>query len=260
MAPDLASLRALSEPIIEQDWPTPTCPHCDRGLIVFAPSDTHMSLQPWSDHERDGWDPEDVEGVFAVLGTCSAARCGGRVMISGTFRVRSQERRHAGDPGHVYVFSVLQAAPAFGLISPPLALPESIRGSIRRAERLLLPDRASAAGALRAAVERLLTEQGIPGRTPAGGFKTADNRITEWEAAGGPPQVIELLRAVKWIGNHGSHEEPDLTVDDVLETVELLAHALDLVYDDRGERLSVRAAAVNARKGPLRPTTQLPLQ
>jgi hypothetical protein len=65
--------------------------------------------------------------------------------------------------------------------------------------------------------------------------------------------VIELLRAVKWIGNHGSHEEPDLTVDDVLETVELLAHALDLVYDDRGERLSVRAAAVNAQKGPLRP-------
>jgi nitroreductase len=179
MAPDLTALKALSEPIIEQDWPTPTCPHCDRGLIVFARSNTHMGLQPWSDHEREGWDPEDVEGVFAVLGTCSAATCGGHVMISGTYRVRSQQRRRAGDPDHVYAFSVLQAAPAFGLITPPAALPDSIRGSIGRAERLLLPDRASAAGALRAAVERLLSEQGIPNRTRGGGFKSAEDRIAE---------------------------------------------------------------------------------
>jgi hypothetical protein len=132
------------------------------------------------------------------------------------------------------------------------ALPDPVRDNVDRASVLFLPDHNAAAGALRAAVESLLTWLKVPGQTPKGDFIPADQRIRTWrDKHGGDPDVAKLLLAVKAIGNHGSHELPDLTADEVLGTVDLLEHAFDKLY--RGARLLEQADSIIASKGPSRP-------
>lgn len=61
------------------------------------------------------------------------------------------------------------------------------------------------------------------------------------------PEVANALMAVKWIGNDGSHDGK-LTVDDVLDGVDMLEHALNLLYGDQDDILR-RIAVVNRDRG-----------
>ncbi|GAA3482233.1 hypothetical protein GCM10018966_067650 [Streptomyces yanii] len=64
----------------------------------------------------------------------------------------------------------------------------------------------------------------------------------------GHPEEADLLEAVKWIGNDASHED-SLSVADVLDGVELLEHALRLLYDTRPVVLKERATRINKQRG-----------
>ncbi|WP_414553373.1 DUF4145 domain-containing protein [Stenotrophomonas forensis] len=59
----------------------------------------------------------------------------------------------------------------------------------------------------------------------------------------------ELLTAVKWLGNSGSHDGDRASTADVFVAYEMLEQALFGIYDDRSERLKKVAAKVNRRKG-----------
>lgn len=62
------------------------------------------------------------------------------------------------------------------------------------------------------------------------------------------PIVGNHLLAVKHVGNAGSHEDR-LTAVDVIETAEILAHALRLLYDNTFTIIERRTAQINKRKG-----------
>ena len=61
------------------------------------------------------------------------------------------------------------------------------------------------------------------------------------------PGNAEMLLAVKWIGNDGSHDA-DLTVDDVVEAAEMVEHVLKQIFDE-SKPLKTRAQAINRSKG-----------
>ncbi|KAF5998823.1 hypothetical protein BOG92_050600 [Streptomyces sp. WAC00263] len=60
--------------------------------------------------------------------------------------------------------------------------------------------------------------------------------------------AADLLLAVKWIRNVGSHEDV-LRVPDVLEGVEFLDQALSLIYDTNRDDMKKKASEVTARQG-----------
>lgn len=119
---------------------------------------------------------------------------------------------------------------------------------------LLNPD--AAANQLRQAVESLLTARGERRytTTKAGKRKrlTTHERIESFRKR--EPQVSDVLEAVKWIGNAGSHDDA-LTVGQVAEGAGYLALALRLLYDRTEAALLASAQAVNKRRGVRRAVT-----
>jgi len=65
----------------------------------------------------------------------------------------------------------------------------------------------------------------------------------------------DLLTATKWLGNAGSRYskgQPPLTKDDVMDSIELVAHLLEELYAPSHEAMAAVAKKVNKKKGPVR--------
>ena len=62
------------------------------------------------------------------------------------------------------------------------------------------------------------------------------------------PEMADVLMAVKWIGNVGSHKDA-LSIDDVLLGAEILGLALHNLYDKRDAELLRSARRIVKSKG-----------
>ena len=88
-----------------------------------------------------------------------------------------------------------------------------------------------------------LTAQGVPGIQASGRFRPLDDRIKEWKKGdANRSQVADLLLAVKWIGNKGTHEDSELALVEVLEGAALLDEAFHRTY--AGPDLDAKARSV----------------
>lgn len=120
-----------------------------------------------------------------------------------------------------------------------------------RASRVLFADPGLAATALRATVERFLSSEGISTTRSTGQFRNVHEHIKEWrDADSNRPSVADLLFAVKWLGNAGTHEDSDLTTIEVLDGARVLNEAFHRLFT--GPDIDAHAQAINAAKGPSR--------
>jgi hypothetical protein len=187
-------------------------------------------------------------GNFTGILRCSFVRCKETIAVAGDYVVEPDVE----DDGHTTEFDFFRlryATPALDIIVPPKGTPDSVASAIKAADKLLWIDPSAAANRLRTAVEELLTVYGL-WRFKIENHKqkrlTAQQRITEFKKY--ESAVGEALEAVKWIGNHGSHED-SLTVADVLDGAEILAYALRIFYDRTEEEIERRVKTVNKRRG-----------
>jgi hypothetical protein len=130
--------------------------------------------------------------------------------------------------------------------------PTSVQERIDAAAKIIWADPSSAANRLRSAVEALMDDQGIPRKRVRDGRPyevSLHGRIVSFKAA--KPEharAADLVLAVKWIGNVGSHNH-SLRISDVLDGVEILDHTLDQIYDSTRDEIARKAAEIAARKG-----------
>lgn len=236
-----------------QSWPRPLCPSCPVGHIDFASPQEHESLK--SEREHPYFDPEWIHGTFDIQGRCTNPGCLQVVHAAGDYQVEhsrsfdiSEIGEFMGVPYSAY-YSIRQVHPPLLIMSIPKSAPSEIREAIVRASRVLFADPGLAATALRATVERFLTVEGIPAVTASGKFQTAHQRINEWKTIEPKREsVAELLHAVKWLGNVGTHEDSKLKSVEVLEGAKLLDEAFHRLFDSPD--IDKYARAVNSAKGP----------
>ncbi|MFD4032712.1 DUF4145 domain-containing protein [Streptomyces sp. NPDC058637] len=239
-----------------EEWPTIPCPTCMRGVLLPDPDSfvdeetvTSKSLQ-----SHDEWDPEWIQGYFQCVLVCRKATCD-RVRVIGESSV---------GPGGSYdvqwekLLRPTMFFPALPLLQSHKHCPRAVWERVSAASKILWLDPSAAANRIRAAIETLLDDQKTirEKANPDGKVirLSLDSRITTFKRA--LPQHAEaadLLLAVKWIGNVGSHEDV-LRISDVLEGVGFLDHALSLIYDTNHSDMRKRASEVTARRG--RPGTK----
>jgi hypothetical protein len=243
------------------DLPYIVCPSCSRGHLektaAFATQRSGVSRQSEAECP-EGFEPDWIQGVFTGLLACSLSGCLEGVAVAGDFEVVdnpapynewSQQEQYAER------YRLRFAYPAPMIVGCPPLTPKTVRDAAGAAAAVMWTDSAGAAGRLRVAVEELMTEQGIAKATlpnKQGGDqrpkpRTAHQRIIEFAQT--KPDAAEMLLAVKWIGNSGSHES-GLSAQDVLEGAQMLSHALRLLYDPSEADLQRRAAKVNEHRGP----------
>lgn len=238
----------------EEAWPRPLCPKCSFGYIRFAEPIVHESYESSSLHSHDYFDPEWIHGTFAILGECENPNCHQNVHGTGDYTVDYSRRRdydpNSGPP-YVQFFTLTHLHPPMLLMPIPESAPESVRDGVLRASRVLFADPGLAATALRATVELFLTSQGFSGTTQMGRYRSAESRIAAWLASDQErAPAAELLRAVKWLGNAGTHEDSDLSAAEVLEGAKMLDEAFHRLFT--GRNIDARALTINAARGPLR--------
>lgn len=191
---------------------------------------------------------------------CGGSRCQQVVIATGTWNVGYKTTggypTSYADQFAVF-FRVRQVDPPLRLMELPedSALNEALGGvsdGLQTAGAVLFAAPGLAATALRGCIERFLSNEGIAKDNGVGGFRPLGRRIEEWRKQDATREgIADLVLAVKWLGNTGTHDDSALTVDDVLEGARLLNEAFHRLYVS--PEITAAAAAINANKGPLRP-------
>lgn len=261
MAVDPA-LIALTEEIEDgQPWPRPRCSTCSAGHISYRDPERFESQRSVDSHKHPAFDVEWIYGSFLIQGQCENPGCRQSGHAAGTYRVGDAKLSapvsldyEAGLPYSAF-YRVAQLYPAPVLLQIPEGAPAGVGAGAARAGSVLFADPGLAATALRGTVEEFLTDQGVSGRTPSGGFRALDKRIAEWLSAdiAARKHAADLLSAVRWLGNAGTHAgESALTLLDVLDGASVLEEVFHGLYTTPGIHARARRlTAAYERKKPL---------
>lgn len=231
------------------DW---TCPHCSKGILkgdTFKHEETALS-RSW--HSEEDWYPEFVQYSFTGSLVCSS--CKEFVAFLG----KGEEEFHQYYDGNLqkYVeenYSLFYPKffhPTLQLFKIAEECPKEIEESINDSFALYWNDLGSCANKIRVSLELLLNKFNIK-KTFINQHRkrqrlSLHKRIEEFKKI--KPDIAELLLAIKWIGNTGSHIG-ELEKIDILETYEMLELALNKLYDNKEDELKKMAKEINKRKG-----------
>lgn len=237
------------------DW---TCPTCHKGALITESKNvkTFENAGSLSAHGHDEWEPEWMRGIFLGLLKCSNVSCNETVVITGDFHsVEDHEYDYVNDRYDMVVNNMLTPT----CFNPPLHifhinkdLPDNIRQEIINSFNVYWLDISSCANKIRVVVEMIMDDMKIP-KTYLSGSKrkgyTLHKRIELFK--GTKPEQADLLMAIKWIGNSGSHTSDGLTKDDILDSYEILEHVTTKLYETDSKRIAKLTKTINKRKKPI---------
>jgi hypothetical protein len=205
----------------------------------------------WQSEQWDEWEPDWIHGGFHSVLRCGKRTCD-LVRVVGKMVLVADERGGWDGQSWVHEFSPLFFHPALPLLQSHEAAPEAVLQRVAAASTVLWADPSSAANRLRSAVEALMDDQGIPrkGSGKKGPFDLTLHKRIENLATAKPAyaDAAQMILAVKWIGNVGSHEDA-LKSSNVLDGAEILDFALTEIYDKSRDAIKQLAAEITARKG-----------
>ncbi|WP_144157946.1 DUF4145 domain-containing protein [Paraburkholderia sp. BCC1885] len=242
-------------PFTRDRIPTWLCPVCQSGHLRLL-KDTLVERESQAsqkDHDHVDWEPDWIRGVFSCVFECNNERCKEYVSCAGDSRVEtteflddeygwSQQQEENFYPGYF--------VPALVLMDIPKVCPETVRKHLRESFALAYADAGAALNCARAAVEAVLTNLNITRFRNQNGKRRI---ISLHQRIEGLPNKYDeqkqLLLAVKWLGNAGSHSGPEPTVNDLRNAYDLLESVLAEIYDKKTEKLKAVAKKVNKKKG-----------
>lgn len=200
--------------------------------------------------EDDEWEPEWINGLFQVQLVCSELSCQTLYLAFGRYRLDQVPRGRTSGPDYQELLTLLGSEPAFPITDRlPGNTPDLVHERINEAAAIIWRDPNAAGNRLRLAVEELLTYLGIPESQIVNGkekYLTTHGRIELFKSV--DAEAAELLRAVKWVGNDGSHGVV-LKPEDVVVQVQILHEALKLIFNQTRQNILNKATLINSNKG-----------
>jgi len=243
-------------PFTRESTPEWVCPRCKKGLLHFVEGQFHAAERKDSrdEHDHDAWDPDWIRYVYSGLLRCSHEPCGEFVASSGTGAVDVDVAFNAdGEPEQSWgdFFRPRYFEPPLQLFNLPAECPDSVAQPLQESFRLFFCSPPAASNNVRVALEALLTELGVKRFNTKNGkrvFLNLHSRIsllpTKYSDLG------DLLVAIKWLGNAGSHAESAITIDDVMDAYDLIDHVLQELYMQKAMKAKALAKQINRKKGP----------
>lgn len=248
--------RALKIPFTRENTPDWLCPRCKKGLLRFVEGQFRAEERKNSKdaHSHEAWDPDWIEYVYSGLLRCANDNCGEFVANSGTGGVDVDfVIGDDGDPEQTWgdFFRPKYFEPPLQLVDIPDDCPTSVSAPLEESFRLFFSSAPAASNNVRISLEALLTELGVKRfntRNNKRIFLSLHSRIsllpTKYSELG------ELLLAIKWLGNAGSHADSVVTIDDVMDAYELIDHVLQELYTQKAKKAKALARKINKKKGP----------
>jgi hypothetical protein len=232
------------------------CPSCSKGYLnivdeSFSKKETKDSREI-RDHPE--WEPEYLKSVYSGVLECSNTSCKEVVSSSGVGWLEEEhfyDEEGMPDREYIQYFKPLIFYPHLRPFLFPKGTPEAVEKEINKSFALIFTDPPSSANHIRVALEHLLTYLRVKRFVTKNGrrnFLSLHNRIdilpTKYEG------IKDIFLAVKWLGNAGSHSNHDVTLDDVLDSYELMIELLDEIFSTKRVKAKSLANKINKKKGP----------
>lgn len=248
--------RALKIPFTRESTPDWLCPRCKKGFLQFVEGTLHVEERKNSKdaHTHEAWDPDWIEYIYSGLLRCGNDACKECVANSGIGGVGiDYEIGEDGQPEQTWedFFTPKYFEPPLHLINIPEKCPESVANPLNESFRLFFCSPSAASNNVRIALEALLTELGVKRFNVKNGkriFLNLHSRISLLPSK--YSELGDLLLAIKWLGNAGSHANSQVSIDDVMDAYELVDHVLQELYTQKAKKAKALAKQINKKKGP----------
>jgi len=239
-------------PFSKNSLPAWHCPTCGDGVLALEPNSLRKEETRDSKNARshDAWEPDWIHSRFDAVLRCGSPNCRDVVMLLGhTEWFEYYDEEHGQNIEEALMPTYFE--PPVMPIQIPRECPEAVRNSVSVAAQLLWTNPPAAGNALRTALEALLSHKKILQRGKDRKGKSFSlklhARIELFQKK--EPRIGEILLAIKWLGNVGSHSN-ELSKKDVLDGFELLEHALEEMFLQRTVKLTRLTKQIIKRKGP----------
>lgn len=235
------------------DW---TCPTCNKGVLRLKKgSFVSEEISSSRDHSHEAWDPDWIVLHFSCQLQCNSDTCKEVVFSTGKGTVEPDYYYdEEGTPSQEWteLYSPTYFEPPLNLMPVPEKCPSKVSEPLLESFKSFFSSPHSALNCVRIAVEELLTDLGIKRYNRGRGkmsFVSLHDRINSLPSKF--EEVKEMLLAIKWLGNAGSHSVSKISRDDVLDAYEFIEHVLKKAYANNDKELLARARKVNRAKGPV---------
>lgn len=232
----------------KDNFPVLPCPKCKASLKLNQKTLIDEETAGSTEASNLGViEPEDRVGVFAGMMRC--VDCREVVAVCGTSSIAREFVD--GDHRIVEYLSPKSFVPTLQIFEAPENLPDPIADALTASFAAFWSNPSAAGNALRIAVEELMTCEGVR-KFPQGkrrGPLDLHARIEIYRLQ--QARRADLLLAVKWIGNVGSHQTDELTRKDVLDGYHLFERVLTETFHPSDAMLRLAKKIIKA-KGPVR--------
>ncbi len=241
----------LIEKVEEDKKPIYQCPSCKRGVLMFK--ENWATKRPTAVTQKQtslfiSQFPEENKTQFIGFLSCSNNSCNENVAVIGKAGYAYEWDYNRSQNVAIEVFEPRYFYPSLNIFSVSELCPIKIRSQIEKSFSHYFNDASACANSIRTAIELVMDEQGVLNNTTK--FVALGARIKEFQKKN--KAIGDLIEAVKWIGNAGSHES-GLQKLDLLDGYELLQFIIDELYvkKERFKKLSEKAALINSSKKPI---------
>lgn len=256
---------ALDKKIYEIDFnpnylPDWGCPTCLKGILSRTPTSIKL-IESVSSKEYQKYDNahfSDINGTFLGILTCNNKNCLENVVIAGGYFVDMEPNET-----NEYMQAEDRIVPRY--FNPPLYvipyknyLPKEVEKALKKSFELFWIDNSACANAIRKVVEIIMDDRGVKKtRTVVKATKTKreslnlHSRIVEFKKRNS--EVAEMLEAIKWIGNEGSHALDVLKREHILDAYEILDLCFEKLYNHAPKTISKTVKSIIKAKGVKKP-------
>jgi hypothetical protein len=232
------------------------CPTCTKGFLKVKKDSFHYQETNDSekDHEHPGWDPDWIQYVYSCLFECTNSACKDTISSSGNGYVEQRmfyDEESNPDTDFSDYFRPESFTPHLKMFVLPKETPDPVIEEISKSFNLIFSDPPSSASHIRIALEHLLTHLKIKRFTVNKGkkrFLFLHGRIDLLPKRYG--HIKDIFLAVKWLGNAGSHGSHEVSLDDVLDSYELMNELLIEIFSKNRSRAKSLARKINRKRGP----------
>ncbi|WP_207514993.1 DUF4145 domain-containing protein [Longitalea luteola] len=241
----------------ENNIPSWPCPSCNKGTLIGDKKDikSYEAISSQKLHREEDWDPEQIWGQFTGNLKCDV--CEETVVIAGKMAVEAEHVYDEQYEGYNFEYiEILQPnifVPTLNIFELHKDVPEEVCNAIKESFKLFWIDSSSCANKIRTVVELIMDEQKVPKTYKDRGKRkgySLHKRIELFKAA--KSEEADLLMAIKWIGNSGSHVNDELKKDDTLDAYEILDLVTTRLYEKDSHRIKALSKTINKRKKPIR--------
>jgi|SRR6201993_1417606 len=233
------------------------CPVCLKGILHRSENSVKIFV---NEAFKRKWKNESIDdgeghGNFVGVLTCNNKNCKENIMFSGLMFGVPEVNQAEDDVDVVEHISPRYFNPALRILPYQSYYPKEVEDALLKSYEVFWIENAACAGAIRKVVEVIMTDRGIPKTTINKNHKRVilplNQRIDKFRVKN--PEVSEMLEAIKWIGNDGSHAQDELKRDDIWKAYDILEHGLEKLYNQEHKIILKAAKAINKSKGIKRP-------